>query len=403
MLLAASACVQESESTRAVTSGALEKTPSAVPAPNPASSASSDPTTTSHTATPENHETSSPSGEPRMPGPHRARGKAAVLRNAECVGCHRDVAASWLSSRHASAFTNSAYQSAAAREPSAFCNGCHAPEATQALAPSPAEGALGVGCVSCHVGADETILAAARVSPTTEPTAPPGDVKPEKTGPHEVLRSPQFSASGACAGCHEFRFPQETRSGDEAFMQTTVREHARSPARERSCASCHMQQRDGLRSHSFLEVRDAAWVRSYLKASADQRPDGTVRITIAQTYPGHGFPTGDLFRSVEIGAALRKDGKELARDVSRLTRHWGLAAASSTRPLLGDTRLFYEPLEIDLTPRPGPLPNGATLEWWVTLQRVATIGGHPTLTSPAEASIESELTLWRETVKPTHQ
>ena len=49
------------------------------------------------------------------------------------------------------------------------------------------------------------------------------------------------------------------------------------------------------------------------------------------------------------------------------------------------------------------VPNGATLEWWVTLQRVATIGGHPTLTSPAEASIESELPLWRETVKPTNQ
>jgi hypothetical protein len=155
-----------------------------------------------------------------------------------------------------------------------------------------------------------------------------------------------------------------------------------------------MQERGGLRSHSFAEVRDATWVRSYLKASADQRPDGTVRITLEQTYPGHAFPTGDLFRSVEVGAALRQGGKELARDVSRLTRYWGLAAASSTRPLLADTRLFYEPLELDLTPRAGPLPKGATLEWWVTLQRVATLGDHA-----GGPSIESELPLWRETVK----
>src|SRR5687768_3228363 len=68
------------------------------------------------------------SAGPPMPVPYRARGDAAVALNAGCVGCHPDQAAEWRGSLHARAASDGAYRRALAREPSAFCRGCHAPE-----------------------------------------------------------------------------------------------------------------------------------------------------------------------------------------------------------------------------------------------------------------------------------
>src|SRR5690242_20472942 len=67
-----------------------------------------------------------------MPGPYRGRLAAAVAANADCISCHDDQAVEWRGSRHQQANTNSAYTHAFAIEPTAFCRGCHAPEADPA-------------------------------------------------------------------------------------------------------------------------------------------------------------------------------------------------------------------------------------------------------------------------------
>jgi hypothetical protein len=322
-------------------------------------------------------EASEPAAEDdAMPGPLRARLGVAVALEAACAGCHEEVAAEHRGSRHRQASTNAAYRAALALEPSAFCRGCHAPEADPRKAPPPAVSRLGVGCVTCHVTEEGVVLAAPRAGAAED-------------APHPLRRSVDFARTGGCAGCHEFRFPAMPGDDDAAFMQTTVREHRRSSSAGRACASCHMPLREGRRSHAFSEVRDPAFLRESLRATAE-RTRGGVRVTLAQRDPGHAFPTGDLFRRLEVGAEVRtEDGEVVGREVRHLARHFLLLPGRPERVLVGDDRVFDAPAAVDL-PLPAPPPGPAVVRWWVSYQRVATVG---TGTGPEGARIESEVTL----------
>jgi hypothetical protein len=312
----------------------------------------------------------------RMPGPGRARLLEAVRLDRGCVGCHEKEAAEWRGSRHHHADTNAAYRAAFALEPSAFCRSCHAPESDPRKEPPRAVSELGVGCVTCHVTEDGIVLAAPRDGDTT-------------AAPHPVRPSSDFAMTGGCAGCHEFPFPGKASDDDRHLMQTTVREHRRSPAADRSCASCHMPPVAGGRSHAFAEVRDPRWLRQALLATAERTQDG-VRVTLVQQEPGHGFPTGDLFRRLEIGGELRADDGTVARrEVRHLARHFQLLPGQSGRVLVRDDRVFDEPVVVEL-PLPRPASEGSEVRWWVSYQRVAVVGEGK---SPAEAKIESEVLL----------
>ena len=288
-----------------------------------------------------------PAKPPAMPGPYRNRLEAAVLLNARCVSCHSAEASEWSDSLHHRAHDNAPFQAAFALEPTSFCRGCHAPEGIAEL---------GVGCVSCHVT----------------------DGK--------VLTRADLGATGGCANCHEFGFPAARSNDDASFMQTTVREHARSSAAANPCAGCHMPLVNGRRSHAFAEVRSPGWLKDHLQTKAEIR-DGHARITLAQTTPGHAFPTGDLFRRLEVGYELRDaTGKVTQREVRHLGRRFEHVPGESARRLLEDNRVFDDPKIIDL-PINGP---AGSLEWWVTYQRVAQIGSG---VDEANATIESEVRL----------
>ena len=150
---------------------------------------------------------------------------------------------------------------------------------------------LGVGCVTCHVTTgDGAVLAS---------TFAAGDNHAEgrdegSAAPHAVVRSDDFAASGGCAGCHEFRFPSAIESGRRRrdFMQTTAREHERSPERGTPCAGCHMPRIAGRRSHAFAQVRDPAWLRERLRATAAWIDDHQVRVTLEQRAAGTRLPRG---------------------------------------------------------------------------------------------------------------
>jgi hypothetical protein len=261
--------------------------------------------------------------------------------NATCVSCHAKEAAEWRGSFHQRAYVEPAFQAALAVEPKPFCRGCHAPES---------DPDLGVGCVSCHLAGEET-----------HPTKP----------------------AVGCAGCHEFRFPGATSDSDEDYMQTTAREHSGSPSAGIPCASCHMPHG----SHAFADVRDPAWLAVHLRVDAEFAGDDAVRITLVQTTPGHAFPTGDLFRRLEVGWTERDaHGVVVGRAARHLARHFEMGPGGPGRQLVDDDRVFDEPraVEMRLTPR------SRRVEWWVKLQRVAQIG---TGRDPAEATIESEVPL----------
>lgn len=330
-------------------------------------------------------DTPQPAPELEMPGPYRKRLDRALRLNAGCVSCHADEAKAWQGSHHQRSHLNPAYKKAFSIEPLAFCRGCHAPEADPHTEPSPALGALGVGCVSCHLGEDGVVLAALAPEKDSMPSAP--------KAPHALQRSAEFSKSGACSGCHEFRFPGASGAEDGIFMQTTAREHERSSGASKSCAHCHMPLVEGKRSHRFAEVRDPAWLRENLKATVERTEDNTLWVRLVQPSPGHAFPTGDLFRRLEVGLELYDGrGKVLRRDIRYLARHFEMIPGKAGRRLSEDNRVFDEPKEIELDfapPSSGPRP--AKIQWWVRYQRVATVGEG---VHPSQAIVESEIELY---------
>lgn len=314
-----------------------------------------------------------------MPGPRRRRLAAAVALNASCTSCHEEETKEWRGSYHQRANIDPAYVQAFAIERSAFCRSCHAPEADPLKEPPLAVSELGVACVTCHVTEDGLVLAAER-----------NDKNALSSSPHPLRRSRAFAHQGGCAHCHEFQFPAPGGDEDEFFMQTTAREHLRSPAAEKACADCHMPIEKGHRSHSFAHVRDPDWLRKNLEVTADVTHDGLLRLTIVQPNPGHDAPTGDLFRRYEVGyEILGGNGEVLHRETTYLARHFQLIPGRPGRTMVLDNRVTSEPrvVEMDI---PANMPKEAQLSWWVTYQRVATVGMG---TNPKEAVVESSVKL----------
>ncbi len=314
------------------------------------------------------------------PGPARARQADAVRQNDACVACHPREAAEWLGSLHQRANIEPAYRRAFAIEPMPFCRSCHAPEADPFEAPTHDVSALGVGCVTCHVTGD-TIL-------STTDDAP-------HAAPHAVLRDVRFERSEACGGCHQFRFPN--RHGDEPwdFMQTTVREHAASKHAETSCAECHMPLNDdGSRSHRFESSRDFSKLRRALEVRATRASGARVTIELRLRNVGHAFPTGDLFRRVEVLVeAYGDDNAVVASDRRYLARHFELTPRG--RALARDDRITDDgsTIEFDLGEVSRPFP----IAYRVAYQRVA----HPTGSDDVAAVLEADVVL-SEGVLETH-
>jgi hypothetical protein len=341
-----------------------------------------------------------------MPGPARVgqtRGLTAVAENQRCAACHAKEAAEWLGSPHQRATVNPAFRAALAIEPTPFCRGCHAPEADPRV--DPQESALrdlGVGCVSCHVTEGDVVLAAPSRDRDRDRQAAGA------AAPHPIRRSASFGSEAACAGCHEFAFPPSAgrwslplaAEDDAHLMQTTVREHRRSQGRETSCAGCHMTPRageSGRRSHAFWQTRDPSYLREHVVVSA-VREGNEVSVTLRQTTPGHRFPTGDLFRRLEVGAELRDSrGQTVSRVTRHLARHFVLDHERGGRTLAQDDRLADGPVTVGLSLEP-PFPEADkyVVYFWVSYQRVATVGEGLDDTS---AEVESAVRL-REGVLP---
>jgi hypothetical protein len=336
------------------------------------------------------------------------RGEAMAERNRQCEGCHADVAADWRASLHRASWTEPAFQRAYDREPLAFCRGCHAPEAPLAssgalegtpsppASPSVEVGQLGVGCVTCH-------LDGASILGASEP--PAGPEAHRGAAPHAVVRDGRLDAAVACAGCHEFGFPKGGAPfGPTEPMQMTVDEHRVSPAAGRSCASCHMPIARGRRSHRFAASRDEAMLRSAVRV--DARRDGTrVEVRLASLVEGHAFPTGDLFRRVEILAEAVAPREVLAASATRyLARHFPFAPVAPGGPRARsfgpDDRLRQEPVAVvlDLGEPARDLP----VRYRVAYQRVA----HPRSADEQASEIDGEVVLSQgelPAVDPSHR
>jgi Cytochrome c554 and c-prime len=326
----------------------------------------------------------------RMPGPApQARAIDSARVNAACEACHTDVAREWRASMHAEADVDPVYQRALAREPMPFCRKCHAPEADPNAAAPAKLSAIGVGCVTCHqTGGSDAVLAG------------PGGPASKGNAPHAVVRDARFATPAACAGCHEFDFPDGASRARPERMQATVSEHAASPSAAASCASCHMPRREGRASHAFAASRDPAMLRSAVDARAE-RDATTLRLRLSPRHAGHAFPTGDLFRRLVVSAEAVGDDWSVTSEASRaLHRRFAMRAIAHGhvgRVLVGDDRVGpsrSQDVELDL----GAAARGRSIAWRVEYQRVE----HP-LGADESGAVVAESIVVAEGVLPAQQ
>jgi hypothetical protein len=153
-----------------------------------------------------------------------------------------------------------------------------------------------------------------------------------------------------------------------------------------------MPRAGGHRSHAFAASRDPALVRGAATVTATRPGARLVRVVLTPTATlGHAFPTGDLFRRLEISA--RVSGVTLPEErVRLLARHFrpGRSAGAGLLPrvLAADDRVGLagsapSVVELDL----GRQAEGRPIAWRVTYQRVE----HPAGREERDAVVEGEI------------
>jgi len=285
-----------------------------------------------------------------------------VAQNTSCEGCHPDEAREWQSSLHRRAWQDDVFQKAYAVEPIAFCRGCHAPESDAAKEPTAAAQRVGVGCTTCHV--DDRGVHATRA------------VRAD----HDVVVDATLSTPAACARCHEFDFPAGAHQRTPQPMQDTMAEHARSSEAKTPCQACHMPLVDGQdgqhHSHAFAVLADPRLIRDAVTVTTTRRDEGghtILAVTLRAAKVGHAFPTGDMFRRIEVRARAGTFAAKpvvLGRSFTDVPRDPAGHDLTFMRVQSGDTRV----------PPPGggertvelQLPKGAPIAWSVVYQRMST-------------------------------
>jgi len=232
-----------------------------------------------------------------------------AAHNAACERCHVPEALEWRASLHRGSFRNEAFARSFAREPEPFCQGCHAPHADPEAPPSAWAAENGVSCVACHV--ESGVVRAA------------GTARSHESAPHALRRGGDFDGAGACARCHEFDFPVSVRHPPGRKMQRTAAEHAGSEFAEVACAGCHMPGEGRRRDHRFVASRDPVFLRAAITVGARRSAVDRVQLRLTPVGVGHAFPTGDLFRRLELRVEARDArGEMVAKTIRHLERHF---------------------------------------------------------------------------------
>jgi len=223
----------------------------------------------------------------------------------DCTACHDEVSAEWSTSAHRTSFTNDLFQNEWHLHRDPWCVRCHAP-AADPTAPDGDPATDGISCPVCHVV--EGVIVSARDS---------GEA------PHEVRADPTFGTEALCAKCHSVAFPPSVRVAPGQALQDTISEWERSGA-PGPCQDCHMPfvaTGSGHRSHAFPGARDEALAARSIHVTASARcVAGRTRVALRleAAAVGHAVPTGDVFRRLEVSAALRaRPATRVSRDLER--------------------------------------------------------------------------------------
>jgi hypothetical protein len=309
----------------------------------------------------------------RSQGATPAAPAANLVTPRGCAGCHAEVTREWQESLHAQSFRDPIFQAEFQPHPAEDCVACHAPLATNLVAPAEADTREGVGCVSCHVDAAGHILGSARGGHRSRASAPAaaGQADP----PHPVERSGELGSAALCARCHEFAFPPP-RTGslgyDPAILQqATLTEWRASRAGRQglACVGCHMPRRaDGHFDHRMPGASAellARAVRVHMRATR-HADEVVVRITLRTREVGHALPTGDIFRRLIVRAEL--GGESTSTELRRYfgTSHVGGALVTTE---IDDNRVMPGRPRI-VTLRLPHVPGAGSVRWSVSHARL---------------------------------
>ena len=182
-------------------------------------------------------------------------------------------------------------------------------------------------------------------------------------------------------------------------MQATIQEHEQSSASNVPCADCHMPSVGSgptqHRGHAFPGGHDSEFVRGGLRVRAERRDANRVLLVLQTERVGHAFPTGDLFRRLEVSAeAIGNDYQVVARARRYLSRHWSekQPLARVPRRVTSDDRATNVPLEMELELRAEGSANAAAVAalpvaWRVAYQRVE----HPRSEAERDSVLDGEI------------
>lgn len=263
--------------------------------------------------------------EPPPTAPSSADAGAAATGDPavdDCTRCHEEVTAEWSASAHRAAFTNDLFQNEWRLHEDPWCVRCHAP-AADPNAPSGDAAADGISCAVCHV-VDGAIVSA----------------RASGQAPHEVRVDPAFGTEAQCAKCHSVAFPPSVRVAPGQALQDTITEWERSGA-PGPCQDCHMPVVASAaphRSHEFPGGRDEALLSRSISVTASARcVNGArtrVQLRLESGEVGHDVPTGDVFRRLEVSAALRS--RPASRAFENLERRFAVGRDGLVRQVADD-------------------------------------------------------------------
>lgn len=202
---------------------------------------------------------------------------------ADCERCHQEVYREWLGSRHAAAWTSSAFQAATAEGAAAQCTACHAAAPVEGGAPVRMRDVHvdeGVTCITCHLSPD----------PAAAPLTMRGPVS--RTSPVQIHptieRDPLYRSSELCGGCHQSAYAEwqavEARHPDE---------------RRRTCQSCHMPE-----------------VRRKMESVHDQHAYSALFVALGDEVELRRHTFGIPEAATDEGLELHVGAAPLARDLS---------------------------------------------------------------------------------------
>lgn len=267
-------------------------------------------------------------------------------KDQRCADCHAEIAAEWNQSLHHRAWENEYFEHAYALEPLAFCRGCHAPQADPSAEPPLEARHIGVGCTSCHVVPAGIVGTHAMAA---------------KENGHEVIGDARLATTAACGRCHEFAFPGSKRP-DVDRMQKTMSEHASSAHAGKPCQECHMplvpsQKGPAHHKHDFRVFGNREFMARAVVVSQAEIKGDSLHLHLTLGTIGHAFPTGDLYRRVEVRAmAVDEQGKTMGSPaLNILRRTFGSAhdGPNKTVPIEREDGRLLGPKELIL-----PLPKG---------------------------------------------